>query len=424
MTRWVRASSGERGQALMLSVLVISMAFVLGVIVVDFGLWFSERRGAQKDADLSAVAAAQPLLALTSLSDPGAAALQQEANDRGWEYAQRNGVTDIANAHLPDAADGALWTGCWEDEGDTSDTIDSYPLDIEHPSRGLFATIFGLVAPEGLGAHARACVGSIVGMANLMPVGVPIKDPDFRPSDDRELCYDPDDDDPDDLPEPLFGKRCSLSVLDNDSGEFGWLDLDNPEPPTPPSLDCSVSGGGLNQLREEIEQGGANTYCRIAPRGFLDDECTDDLNYCVESKTGGSLNPVMESFNTLFSTEGACDTTGDGIDDFDGIVELVSGTPETDSAFYKEICESPRLVVLIIIDNFDATGNELKAIRAFAAFVVEACYIDGVEYPKCDPPPGPPPGQAYLRGRFVNLLGEGAVGWPTDWSPKRIVLDE
>jgi hypothetical protein len=428
MRRVLRVLHNERGQVLMMTVLVLSVMFVIGVIVVDFGLWFSERRGAQKDADLSALAAAQPLMALSNCPD---LALQTQANDRGWEYAQYNGVTDHDNAHLPDLGDCAVWTACWADEGDTSSTIDSYPLDIEHPSRGLFATIFDMWAPEGLGAHARACVGSIVGMYNLMPIGVPVKDPDVHPDPGRELCYVPDDslpgtddDDPDDLPEPLFGKRCDLSVFDKDSGEAGWLDLDNPS--GDPSLDCSVRGGGANELGEEIEQGGANTYCKVAPRGFLQPDCTDDMNWCVESKTGGQPVQIMEAFHNLTSTEGDCDVTGDGMDDFDGTVHLEYGTPETDSAFYKEICDSPRLITLIIIDNFTTSGgNPLMPIRAFAGFFVEACYVDGVEYPTCnkDDMPGEI-GHASLVGRFVNIVGEGEVGWPTDWSPKRVILDE
>jgi uncharacterized membrane protein len=81
MRRVLRVLHNERGQVLMMTVLVLSVMFVIGVIVVDFGLWFSERRGAQKDADLSALAAAQPLMALSNCPD---LALQTQANDRGW----------------------------------------------------------------------------------------------------------------------------------------------------------------------------------------------------------------------------------------------------------------------------------------------------------------------------------------------------
>jgi hypothetical protein len=133
--------------------------------------------------------------------------------------------------------------------------------------------------------------------------------------------------------------------------------------------------------------------------------------------------PVMDAFNALFSTEGHCDNTGDHIDDFGATFKLLSGTPGTDSAFYEKICDSPRLVLLIIIDSYDPQGNPLYPIRSFASFFVEACRVNGVEYPKCDPPGGSI-GSLELVGRFVNLVGEGAAGWPSDWAPKRTVLDE
>jgi len=419
MRKLRRRLGGERGQGLILAVLVISVVFVIGVITVDFGLWFSERRGAQKDADLSALAAAQELLVLADCPD---GTVQDKANQRASDYAEANGVSDPANVLRPDLGDCAAWKECWADEGDTSNTIDSYPLDIKHPSRALFGSIFSMVAPQGLGAHARACVGSVVGLYNLMPIGVPIMNPDI--TNVRQLCWGPDDDDPDDLPEPLFGIRCDLTLKDATSGEWGWLDLDNPTPPAPPSLDCSVSGGGANELGNEIKQGGANTYCHTAPLGFPQSGCTDAMNWCVGSKTGAQPQKVMDAFNTLFSTEGACDTVGgDGIDDFHGTFELLSGTEGTDSAFYEKICDSPRLVLLIIIDSYDPQGNPLYPIRSFASFFVEACRVNGVEYPKCDPPGGSI-GSLELVGRFVNLVGEGAAGWPSDWAPKRTVLDE
>jgi hypothetical protein len=424
MRRLLRASGGERGQALMLSVLVISIVFVIGVIVVDFGLWFSERRGAQKDADLSALAAAQPLLALADCPD---AALQQAANDRGWEYAQYNGVTDLANAHLPAVDDCAVWTDCWADQGDTTDTIDSYPLDIEHPSRGLFASIFDMAAPEGLGAHARACVGSIVEKDRVMPIGVPFNNPDYERWS-RELCYDPDDDG-DGLPEPLFGKRCDLSVNDKVSGEASWLRLDNPIPPAPASMDCGVKTEvAVPDLKDEIEQGGANTVCRVAPDGYVcsdaDLDRGDGVNWCVKSQTGSPMGPLMASFEALVSGDGGCDVTRDGIDDFEGTVE------PTEFGYYDVICESPRLIYLIIVDNYDPTGQSVMPIRAFAAFFVEACYNDrdpedavpGTEYPYCDPQGQI--GQFNLVGRFVNIVAVGGVGPPVDWTPKRIILDE
>lgn len=418
----------DRGQMLMMFVLTMSIVFVMGFIVVDFGLWFSERRGAQKDADLSSIGAAQELLAITRLSDPGANDIQTAANRRAVYIAGENGVRDPADIHLPDPANGSLWTACWADQGDTSDVIDTYPLDIEHDAGALFSTIFGIFAPEDLGAHARACVGSIVSMAGIMPVGVPIKNPDLEGT--RVLCWGPDDGDPDDLPEPLYGKRCDLTVKDGDSGEYGWLDLDHPAPPLPPSNVCSETGGGAKELEDEVQNGGANTWCRVAPVGATTADCEarptneDPWNWCVEAKTGLSLNKLMGAFETLVSHEGECDSDGDGIDDFETSVELVSGTPETDSAFYRVTCDSPRIITLVIIDNYSPKGNPIVPIRAFASFFIEGVVVldDGVEYPKFDPHGNI--GQFNFYGRFVNILGEGGVGYVTDWSPKRVVLDE
>jgi hypothetical protein len=262
-------------------------------------------------------------------------------------------------------------------------------------------------------------------MYHIMPVGAPIKNPDV--DNVRQLCWGPDDDDADDLPDPLFGIRCDLTLKDATSGEWGWLDLDNPDPPAPPSDVCSESGGGAAELGDEISQGGANTYCRVAPEGFDQSDCTDDMNWCVESKTGAQPQKVIDAFKDLFSQppkgpEGDCDITGDNIDDFDGTFEHLGGDPGTDEAFYEEICESPRLILLIIIDNYESQGNPLMPIRAFAFFFVDACRIDGVEYRTCDFQGSV--GHLELVGYFVNLAGEGDVGWPTDWSPKLVSLVE
>ena len=432
MRTFLRKLSEERGQTIILFLVITSVTLVIGVIAIDFSLWFSERRGAQKDADLSALAAAQELLPIVTLDDPSATTIQQAANDRATEYANLNDVTDPANILLPSLADSQAWTACWSDEGDTSDIIDTYPLDIKHPTRGLFGKIFSIADQANLGAHARACVGSINRMAGVMPIGVPIKNPDLEGV--RDLCWGPDDDDPDDLPEPLYGKRCDLTVKDGDSGEYGWLDLDNPEPPAPPSNVCSEAGGGADELGEEVEAGGANTYCRVAPIGATTADCEarptneDPYNWCVEAKTGLNVNKLMKAFNTSVSTEGACDGPDpddpkDGrVDDFEYSVELVSGTPETDSAFYQVICDSPRIITLVIIDSYTSAGNPVVPIRAFASFFIEGVVADGVEYPKFDPQGNI--GQFHFYGRFVNILGDGGVGYVTDWSPKRVILDE
>ena len=64
---------------LILWILMATLIFVIGAIVIDFGLWFTERRHAQTAADLAALAAA------TRLGDDAATIAM------GMDYAERNG---------------------------------------------------------------------------------------------------------------------------------------------------------------------------------------------------------------------------------------------------------------------------------------------------------------------------------------------
>jgi hypothetical protein len=61
-----------------------TVIFVIGAIVVDIGLWVSERRNAQAAADLAALAAATQL-------DPNNPNAVSDAQAKGLDFAQRNG---------------------------------------------------------------------------------------------------------------------------------------------------------------------------------------------------------------------------------------------------------------------------------------------------------------------------------------------
>ena len=60
----VRASN-ERGQVIILVILVMTVTFVVGAIAVDLTLWLSERRGSQTDADFASLAGAFELMPAT-----------------------------------------------------------------------------------------------------------------------------------------------------------------------------------------------------------------------------------------------------------------------------------------------------------------------------------------------------------------------
>ena len=127
-----RRSGNEKGQVLVLMVLAMTVVFVVGAIAVDIGLWLSERRGSQTDADFLALAGAWELL------DPAATV-----------------------AEVNTAVDHSLLAN----DGELNLTLQNPPVvdlaarcvsvDVDHDSSVVFFSIFGLLEPE-IGAHAKA----------------------------------------------------------------------------------------------------------------------------------------------------------------------------------------------------------------------------------------------------------------------------
>jgi hypothetical protein len=117
---------------LILFVMGATVIFVIGAIVVDIGLWVSERRNAQAAADLAALAAA------TQLRNPNASA---DATAKGIEFAQRNGY-DISNSNIKVRVNPGV-------NGDP----DQVKVEIEEHGGSLFAGIFGITNMD-VGASA------------------------------------------------------------------------------------------------------------------------------------------------------------------------------------------------------------------------------------------------------------------------------
>ncbi|HUF52951.1 MAG TPA: Tad domain-containing protein [Dehalococcoidia bacterium] len=122
----------ERGQMVIIMVLAMSVVFVIGAITVDIGLWLTERRGAQADADLIALAGGVELQLGGSPADALAAAHASMA--RNDEQGNLSFV-----------------------EGSPEATSECVTVDVRHETRPLFVQIFGLNEPD-VGAHAMACI--------------------------------------------------------------------------------------------------------------------------------------------------------------------------------------------------------------------------------------------------------------------------
>jgi Putative Flp pilus-assembly TadE/G-like len=110
-----------------------TLIFVIGAIVVDFGLWFTERRRAQTAADAAAIAAA------TELGDDAAVIAL------GMDYAGRNGYADDAGGGMPNVVVTPDYNG----------DPDKVEVTVEDDAPLLFLDIFSLGAFD-IGARAVA----------------------------------------------------------------------------------------------------------------------------------------------------------------------------------------------------------------------------------------------------------------------------
>lgn len=399
------------------ALLVVPVTFAIGAVMVDASLWQSERRGAQKDADLAALAGAYELLdqsageATTIDAAQGAVDQYQDTNDE-------SGNAEIIEDD--DIEDVIVDKTCFN-----SDELDSVAVDVRHDSQTFFSSIFGLDIAPDIGAHARACMGSPIEGRGLLPLGVQVTGPNTD-------CFEPDASNPGGPELPQFGQFCQIAFAGADlaSGEGGFLKLFNNGGTT-----CSnANTGGGNSLQTEIEQGGANTTCYVAPPGASCDHVPDDwpyggtVNYCVWPKTQTFNNPTQDAFTDMIAGEGECDslfgTDANNYDDWLEVVEPTNGgsNPSPDATFGRRDCDSPRLVDLVIIEQFQVTGNQPRPILAFASFYIHACIVNGVEYRDCDV--SGPIGQASLYGFFMNILNVGSIGAYNGYGQRTIALWE
>lgn len=432
MNRIMRASrkvrlARERGQmVLIFALIIIPVTMLVGAVAVDASVWQSERRGSQKDADLAALAGAYELIAPTQS--------QAAAQAAAVSNAATNDEAGNASLIAPPAVDNS----CFH-----TPVLDSVTVNVRHASRSFFAgalqTLTGgaVSAAPDVGAHARACMGSPAEGRGILPLGVQV-------TGFNSDCFQPDPANPGGSEVPVFGQYCQLAFAGADlaSGEGGFLKLYNDGLST-----CSQPNtGGGNTLNNEISSGGANTTCWVAPPGTTSADCAGPppatwpfpyVNYCVWPKTQTFNNPTQQAFKDLIAGEGACDAASVGqpwhtanspsaIDDWLEVVEATNGDPNPapgTTTFARRACTSPRLVTLLIIKQFDASGNQPNPILAFASFYIDGCKYNGVLSPKCIPPGGSI-GQASLYGFFMNILDIGTIGAPNQYGQRTIALSE
>ena len=378
----LRRSNGERGQALILLVLALSVTFAIGAIVVDFGLWLSERRGAQTDADLTSLAGVWELLDPTATAGDAAGAAQTwlDANEE-------SGNTSFAQ---PVVVDNSCF-GVWD--------LDAVGVDVDHDSKPLFSSIFGLGAPE-IGAHAKACAGAAYGVNGIVPFELDI---------DTSPCFDNNG-------EAIFQKVCGMEFGAKDGNPRGLLDLEAPD-------DYCSDAGGSGDIVDLIEFG-APGWCSPQTAGSCDPGKGGSWYDCVAVQTGNPKK-VIQGVSARLAREGFCDgSDANKVDDFSEVIDPIPGIG---GKYTAKTCSngqiSPRLVTIIVLLEKPVPGNSGYPIYALAELYLYGCasdkdnpvnFFDDLD-PKCEDKGGnAPPGHMVVYGQFVNLIRTGgATGAPT-----------
>ena len=442
-------------------VLVMTVVFVVAFMIIDIGLWLTERRGAQKDADASALAGAQAYVA--NVSDTAGAFNQARdwAIKNGVDPAKIDGSSTL-NCSAGNSCIAVGTSNCGEAGNDSMPWVEA---NIRHDSLPLFSSIFTAFVPD-IGATARACVGSPRGATHLSPFGVqtgysggapPVgnsetgaqcgngldDDNDGTVDDGCTLsdCLEPDPANPG-RTRPVYGRVCVLKTgaQGGAGGQRGQLTLGN--------VDC--------------KQKSNNTERHDFHYGTLSECLVNDTVY-----TGsGNIQGLLSGLQDRLAEEGRCDQlfgpgSRSGYDEFKEVFSLVGGTPgqpivpSATNKFSENACSitsgiggvapdtfdgdqhtyTPRAVDLVLIDQF---GQQTAVITGFAAFYVIGCWDDtvaaatkaAIELDLSNTAPflnrcNPVGSKSDILGIFVQSLAPSlAIGDPDPRLPTAIVLQK
>jgi len=414
MRRILSGLQQQRGQVMVMFIGIFTVIAVVGLVVVDFGLWFSERRGAQTDADFPALAGAREcmLQLATGQSYPGDA----EDAIRTW-FNQNNPQPTDAFCDEPNSGDVCIVpeksrTECY-DPGNGMLCVD---VVVRHKSRNLFSKLsffdhaFDDVAGN-IGAHARACAGAAQTAENIMPA---------YPA---SQCFQ-------NPGQPNFQHYCWIAggAHDKDCGVPGnrcWLNL------APEAPQCSP-GDGHKDVVEMFGDQSLGANCSINPHPSTCDEVGNSgWSDCVELTQGDSSHIEDYVYDRIHAAP--CDTDGNGIDDLDEVLDPQTGDPTICSPNAPGGQQtSPRLISVPVIDppgDGTCADGEPCPIIAFAAFYIAGCFddrmsetelsnmLDGTtplttDQIKCTE--GIPQGHQAVLGKWVKIIVAGSGVGPAD----------
>ena len=402
------------------ALIIVPVTFALGVIAVDASMWQSERRGAQKDADVSALAGVYQLIFGQNKADAENAAI---------EYANQNDEAGNADAPVPGSDPGVENTVVVNDDCFPENDVlplNAVTVNLNHNSRTFFAEAFGMTIAPDIGGHARACAGSVTNPLGLRPFILDIS---------TSPCFTGVAGDRD----PNFGADCAMDFgAQGGSGgpNRGVADIQVPDGA------CSDKGSA-GDIVDMIEFGASNVRCGTQTGSTcpnLPGYPNNTFGICVVGQTTNAQN-VLTGVARMLSHEGACDAkysvTGDkpGVDDFGEALELISGPggSSPDNVYAPRPCNddgdtSPRVITIFAVDQWLGANVEMP-IRYFVSIYVTGCQVPGKPFRETCTGTGSelsPVGQVEIHGIIVKTFQAeiGDVGNPNAGGVFTIGLDE
>ncbi len=295
----------ERGQALILAMLAMTVVLGFTAMAIDLGMMFEDRRELQNASDAAALAGVQYLPQSPST-----------AVSTARQWALKNGFTDAQITTV--------------EVRSTSVANDTLYVDLDDDFNWIFGRVLGMTT-SNVGADATAIVGSLGGNNKMMPWGL---------LEGESGCLDASGD-------AIFGGSCVVKVGADASAITGWYG----------ALDFDGNGGGSAEYKANIIDGTTNwRYC-IA--GDSSPGCVSSVTV-IDTLTGNKVGPTDQGIDER-TVSPACDGNGNGKDDFSEVFTATGGDPP-----YTVSCpESGRLVIIPIVSYSD-TPVQTVTIRGWS----------------------------------------------------------
>ena len=258
-----RRPAVERGQTLIVAVIVMAAMFGFTAMAIDVGLFFEDRRQFQNSADAMALAGVAEL----PLNAPLA-----ELKARDWAAKNNVDAGEIKNIEV-------------RTTGFPNDTL---YVELEGEFEWIFGRALGMTT-AGVGADAAARTGTFVGGHDMMPWALLEGDTNCLDSSGNAI----------------FSAACVVKVGAQNPIANGWRG----------ALDYDGNGGGANEYRDNIIDGTTDwSYCIAGQE-------TPGCHSVIDTLSGNKVGPTDQGIEGRLAQGAQCDGNGNDIDDFEEVFE-------------------------------------------------------------------------------------------------------